>query len=532
MHSQWADLKASGDPIWGHIHLSPFDDRDTWLPAVRRIQECAKTLGLTLTEKEVDDIDTSTFQLKEQSLPVGFLFTPDVDENPITPSNARAVDVPAIRSPVEISRHNYQDLSLCTGGGKRCFWCYREDVEKLESAIWVPPILYRWSNIESQGINSTKTFVAGLFIDELDYFAPNDIQTEEFEQHVVNHATIAKVPTPFISTFRSMLAPVHRAIKHKEGAIVTMIDTKKLRTQVYSAQKLVRKIGLKIGMYNGAGEFFIWGKVHGSAIISSFKISSLLKIASERPHIEKIMQLNVIGAYEKAGRSLHEALAKGPGQLDHQSGLIIGEVLARLQIPQQYCHLIGQGIAYSWRLNTKKGSWKDFIGGVNGGYLLLSDDYDSETPLPAVLDPDSLDQLELSSDEETATEGESSSDNDDQGSDDDPRADTPCPVDLPTRAALPPIELFDGPNRRWIVQEDHTGEEAIVDGSDTEDELIDDILTTVSFSNTLFNTDTVNDSTDSVSSTHSESELIDSRHQLVPGDRFASDRTRVYQILN
>ena len=76
MHSQWADLKSSGDPIWGHIHLSPFDDRDTWLPMVKRAQECAKSLGITLVEKEVDDIDTSNFQLREQSLPVDFLSTP------------------------------------------------------------------------------------------------------------------------------------------------------------------------------------------------------------------------------------------------------------------------------------------------------------------------------------------------------------------------------------------------------------------------------------------------------------------------
>ncbi|RAQ52905.1 hypothetical protein AFGD_012507 [Aspergillus flavus] len=531
MHTQWADLKWSGDPIWGHIHLSPFEDRDSWLPVVNRIQECATTLGITLVEKEVDDIDTSNFQLREQSLPADFLSTPDADESPITPSNARAVNIAAIRSPVEIARHNYQDLSLCTGAGKRCFWCYKEDTEKQEAAIWIPPILYRWSNIDSQGINSTKMFLCGLFIDALDYFAPNDITTKEFEQHVANHVRIAKVPTPFISTFRSMLAPVHRAIKYKEGAIVTMIDSKKLQTQVYSAKKLLRKVGLKVGRYNGAGEFFIWGKVHESAIISSFKVTSLLQVASEHPHIESILQLDIIGTYEKAGRPLHQVLAKGPGQLDHQSGSIIGELLARLQVPQQYCHSVGQGIVYSWRLNTKKGSWQEFIEGMNSGYSSLSEVHDPEIPLPAILDPDELDPLEPSSDEDTVTEGESSPDNDDQESDDDSRADTPCPVGLPTRAALPPIELFDGHDRRWIAQEDHTREEIIIDDSSTEDEAIDDVFTTVAFSNILFNTNTV-DNAESATSTNSEPEFINSRHQPVVGDQFASDRARVNQILN
>ncbi|KAE8322030.1 hypothetical protein BDV39DRAFT_218917 [Aspergillus sergii] len=375
-------------------------------------------------------------------------------------------------------------------------------------------------------------FLAGLFIDTLDYFAPNDITTKEFEQHVANHVRIAKVPTPFISTFRSMLAPVHRAIKYKEGAIVTMIDSKKLQTQVYSAQKLVRKVGLKVGRYNGAGEFFIWGKVHESAIISSFKVSSLLQVASEHPHIESILQLDIIGTYEKAGRPLHQVLSKGPGHLDHQSGSIIGELLARLQVPQQYCHSIGQGIVYSWRLNTKKGSWQEFIGGVNSGYSSLSEVHDPEIPLPAILDPDDLDLLEPSSDEDTVTEGESSPDNDDQESDDDSRADTPCPVGLPTRAALSSIELFDGHNRTWIAQEDHTREEIIIDDSSSEDEAIDDVFTTVAFSNILFNTNTVDDNTESAASTNPEPELISSRHQPVAGDLFASDRARVNQILN
>ncbi|KAE8359460.1 hypothetical protein BDV27DRAFT_168555 [Aspergillus caelatus] len=364
-------------------------------------------------------------------------------------------------------------------------------------------------------------FLAGLFIDELDYFAPNDIETKEFEQHVVNHASIFEVPTPFISTFRSMLAPIHRAIQKKEGAIITMIDSKKLQTQVYSAQKLVRKV-----------EFLIWGKVHKSAIISSFKVSSLLQVASEHPHIESILQLDVIRTYEKAGRSLHQVLAKGLGQLDHQSGLIIGELLARLKVPQQYFHSIGQGIVYSWRLNTKKGSWQEFIGGMNSGYLSLSEVHDPGTTLPAILDLNDLDQLEPSSDEDTVTDGESSPDSDVQESDDDPRADTPCPVGLPTRAALPPIELFDGHNRRWIAQKDRTREEVIIDDSSTEDEVTDDVFTTVAFSDTLFNTNTINDNTGSVTSANPEPELIESRHQPVAEDQFASDRARVNQILN
>ncbi|KAE8353999.1 hypothetical protein BDV28DRAFT_164582 [Aspergillus coremiiformis] len=397
-------------------------------------------------------------------------------------------------------------MSLCTGGWKRCLWCHKEGVEKL--------------------------VLAGLFIDQLDYFAPNDIEENEFDQHIVNHTSIAKVPTPFISTFQSMLCPVHRAIQHKEGAIVTIIDSKKLQTQVFSAKRFIRKIGLKVGNYTGAGEYLIWGKVASSAIICSFKISSLLQITSEYPHIESILQLGVIGTFEKAGRPLHRALANSQHQLDHKSGLVIRELLTRLQVPQQYCHIVAEGIVYSWRFNRKDGSWQDFFEGVRGG-----DSSQPEVPLPHILDADNMDLLGESSDEDTVTDGESYS-IDDQ-SDDGSRADTPCPTERPTRATLPLVELFDVNNRRWIAQEDDTREAIMIDGS--EDEIdegtvdIEDILTPNGFSKISLNINTDNHETESSPSASLppvSTGRVRAHQPEQQQDQFAIDRARVYQVLN
>ncbi|KAF5860246.1 hypothetical protein ETB97_001780 [Aspergillus alliaceus] len=531
LEAMWSMMKRTDDPMWGHVRMSPFHDRGPWFSMIERIKECAKALNITLIEKEADDIETSNFQPRQESPPAVFEPADDMDEGPATASNARALDTSAIRNPVEISRHHYTDLSLCTGGWKRCLWCHKEGVKQQEVAAWIPPILYRWSNINSQGVNSTKMFLAGLFTDELEYFAPDDIEAHEFEQHIVNHVSIAKVPTPFISTFRSMLAPVHRAIKHKEGAIVTMIDPQKLPTQVFSAKELLRKIGLRIGRYTGAGEFFIWGKISSSAIISSWKISSLLQITSEHPHIESILQLGIIGAYDKAGRPLHRALEMGKGQLGHQSGLSIGELLARLQVPPQYCHLIAQGIVYSWRFNREESSWEDFIEGVNIGYS--SQVHDLWAPLPAISDADNSEMFRHSSDDDTVTDGGSSDDdNDDQHNDNDLSADT---SESPKRAVLPTIELFDSSIRRWITQEEHTREGIMAD--DTGDEIVEnveDIFATNGFPNTLFNINmNKNNNVEGSTSESPGPELIETSalHHAVKQDQFASDRARVNQVL-
>jgi hypothetical protein len=365
-------------------------------------------------------------------------------------------------------------------------------------------------------------FLAGLFTDELNYFAPDDIDAHEFEQHVLNHTRTTKVPTPFISTYRSMLAPMHRAIKNKEGAIISIIDSKKLQSQVFSAKQFVRKVGLKIRGYNGAGEYLIWGKVHSKAIICSFKISSLLQIARENPRFESLLQLEVIEAHEKASRSLHRALAKGPEKLDQQSGFLIGELLSLLSVPQQYCHLVGQGIVFSWRMNREEGSWQDFAEGVNSGFSSPSVNQGSSSPasLPVLSDavnPDVLESFE-SSDEETVTDGETSS-SVGQESDDDEVNDRPCPVGLSTRATTPySIEFFDADIGSWVRQEDPASEAIMLDDFEVEPL---DIVMTNALPSSLPNIN--NDEIESSTSASSE----DAVELIVPQDQFEIDRARV-----
>jgi hypothetical protein len=60
LKSQWVDMNKHGDPIWGDVHCSGFD-REPWLPVLDKIEGAAAALGLAMSGKEHDTIDSSRF---------------------------------------------------------------------------------------------------------------------------------------------------------------------------------------------------------------------------------------------------------------------------------------------------------------------------------------------------------------------------------------------------------------------------------------------------------------------------------------
>lgn len=46
----------------------------------------------------------------------------------------------------------------------------------------IPLVLYRWANVDSQGVNTRTLIIFGLFANtDQDFFLPDDIAKEEFE---------------------------------------------------------------------------------------------------------------------------------------------------------------------------------------------------------------------------------------------------------------------------------------------------------------------------------------------------------------
>lgn len=233
--------------------------------------------------------------------------------------------------------------------------------------------------MDSAGLNSKQYFVAGLFYPDVKLKYPDEYSQEEFKKMVVNHVRIDKVPTPFISTFITPLSPIHRAFKNREGAIVTIIDPAKLQTPFFFAKAFVFNLEIRQGKYCGVGEYLIWGKVPSQAIVASFKISDLERIAADHGDIEDMLGIGEIQRQEKCDERLRRALSKGPGRLDSNSGFIVGKLLNLLGIPQSHGELVAEKIVSSWRLR-RTGSWENFKSGLNSAFAAS---FGLPSPLPS-----------------------------------------------------------------------------------------------------------------------------------------------------
>lgn len=246
----------------------------------------------------------------------------------------------------------------------------------------MPPLLFRWSNRDSQGVNSKTTFLAGLFCNG-EWFNPEDFSEERFESYFRSHVTKQEVKTPFISTFRSPLAPLHRAIANQNGAIVTVIDTSKLDTKVFYASPLAIRTRTLTYSWKGYGEYLIWGRIPTKAIAFSVEIASFEKIVQSRRDISRLLQVPLIRSAPRCKQKLREMLAlkrKSP----FKSGRTLATLLTLLEVPTIHWGNISSRFAKSWGWKYAK-ERAQFHSGLQSPppYLLeeLSDS-ESEGPLP------------------------------------------------------------------------------------------------------------------------------------------------------
>ncbi|PYI05780.1 hypothetical protein BO78DRAFT_286211, partial [Aspergillus sclerotiicarbonarius CBS 121057] len=347
MDAQWREMVRYSYTEWREVHQDSFDGIRRWRPILSQIKHTVRHLGLQIIPK-------------------------------YSPEEVHATDEEEQEPDSEIVSPTQNNTSLCNGGGKVCFWCAQEQTtseenpeptnsSRTKSNDEVPRFLYRWSNIDSQGVNSKRLFLAGLFADGREQFSPEDISQEQFSEYFLRHAHIEKTPSPFISTFISMLSPVHRALWNKEGAIISIIDTKKLDTALYSAKDNFRKHNLRIRGYDGRGEYLVWGRIPSAAIICAVKISTIQQLADEHTEIGKLLQLEKIASHKFNRRKLHEDLARGAGNLDRASGFAIGKLLFSIDLPFEFSTDVSEGLFHSWRLK-RTGSWESFHEGVDAGY--------------------------------------------------------------------------------------------------------------------------------------------------------------------
>lgn len=277
--------------------------------------------------------------------------------------------------------------------------------------------------------------------------------------------SITRSVSPFVSTFQSLLAPVHRAIRAKEGAIISIIDPSRLETRVYSAKALVRDLNINIKGYCGMGEYLIWGKVPTPAIICSFTASNLMRIAEEDEEIGQILQLHQIEFSQRNRARLRMALSQGPGELDFGCGLIVGRLLRKLGVPSPYVENVAVGLSRSWRFS--RGNHENFLKGVWEAYVLSISAPTgiaptTTTPLPAPSHPPSgvANMTIVDEPEEPADDLKEESDDmmsaGEEYDDAHLTIESPCPApkDRPIQSietTTPSVEFFDPMLQTWTM---------------------------------------------------------------------------------
>ncbi|KUM57596.1 hypothetical protein ACN42_g9591 [Penicillium freii] len=210
----------------------------------------------------------------------------------------------------------------------------------------MPPLLFRWSNRDSQGVNSKTDFLAGLFCND-EWFDPEDLPEDRFESFFRSHVTKEKVKTPFISTSQSPLSPLHRAIANQNGAMLTVIDTSKLETKVFYAHPLGIRTRTFTYSWKGYGEYLIWGRIPLEAIAFSVEITSFEKTVQSHRDIARLMQTDLLRSSLRCDQDLRDMLAI-KRKSSFQSGRTFGKLLTILEVPTIYWDNIASGFAKGW----------------------------------------------------------------------------------------------------------------------------------------------------------------------------------------
>lgn len=145
---------------------------------------------------------------------------------------------------------------------KRCPWQQWPKSKKTKDGWRLTSTAISLSNVESQGVKTKDLVLSGLFSNtEERFFGPEEIPQSDFNPYFTKHVNIMKFASPFISTFKYPLAPVHRAHRTREGTIISIVDSSRLQTEVYSAPgcERIRQTSTDIGVSGGVGEYLIWG---------------------------------------------------------------------------------------------------------------------------------------------------------------------------------------------------------------------------------------------------------------------------------
>ncbi|KAJ5735391.1 uncharacterized protein N7483_000516 [Penicillium malachiteum] len=414
LYTQWYWMQRETHAIWNHVHKKTKFRGEEFNGLIEKIEAAAERLGLSM-ERTKDDTD--------QSEPGGLLNVGRGDRALTTPeqlSDWQNNDLRVRQMPTPSTLDSYaqthpedeEDMMhtkefepIVNGCGKRCFWCFKEELERDSSKpeemdvlheadrnahnksgighFWqeptgngqqemgpeeapliefrkipgrcppyqMPAVLFRWYNVDSQGINAEDLLLGGLFTDPKVDLEVDHLPKHEFLEMFENHVSKAKCPSPFISTFLHPLSPIHRAIRKQKQARVTMIDTSKLGADavVIKASTLVPITNTRTRKWRGFGEYLIWKEVPRDAILGTFKITRLEQIAMDWVGIGGFLQLDKLRNTRFSDPTLYREIADNLVSMSvEELDDALENLMILLEVPHEFKEAVKQSFKKSW----------------------------------------------------------------------------------------------------------------------------------------------------------------------------------------
>ena len=220
----------------------------------------------------------------------------------------------------------------------------------------LPPLLYRFSNSNSAGINGPTVIRAGLFAamdKESGTFLPEHLPEESFLEYFRRHVTKVKKPlkpslSPFISFSKGPLLPIHRGICNRNEARVFIVDTSKLTNTAYEATPLAESTGTATETWKGYGEYLVWNEVPAAAIACTFTITELENIVSEHLDIGAFLQLPRIRKRKHCTRFLYSDLAKHMPESNDGYACILERFTELIGVPESLREAVAGDFRETW----------------------------------------------------------------------------------------------------------------------------------------------------------------------------------------
>ena len=299
-------------------------------------------------------------------------------------------------SGAEASPHNRDpQKELCTGprpsateGGRPILG----QIDKLPR----PQLVFRFYNQNSSGVNGPTGMRAGLFQNSREKLPPPpDIDSEAFRKEAAKHFSWIREPTPFISTYESILPVLHRGLLSSMDASIAVIDLhtvsrsqRRDQSKVYVAAHLIQRLGLRQEAhgYRAISEWLVWGMIHEEAIVATFKIKDLRTFLAGSPDVRNVLRFPEIENSRNANE-YREKLEGNFNQVGRASGRVVGKFLNFIALPEFYIQKAASKISRDWHLGGNKSipRLRSYLGGVQLGLQQAKKDIRTSTQAKAKL---------------------------------------------------------------------------------------------------------------------------------------------------